>query len=76
MIMAQGARSLFKTAAPKRSPGANLGATAADDFPRQADEHGQAAGDHARSRTDPNNSERMTGIYGSDASGGGTPAPG
>jgi hypothetical protein len=48
--------------------GANLGATRANNFPRQADEHGQAAGDHARSRTGPDVAERDAGIYGSEAS--------
>ena len=38
-------------------------ATRADDFPRQADEYGQAADDHARSRTHPDDAERRTGIY-------------
>ncbi len=47
--------------------GANVGATRANDFPRQADECGQAAGDHARWRTDPDDAERDTGNYGSDA---------
>jgi hypothetical protein len=47
-----------------RSPGANLGATRVNDFPRQADGCGQANGDHASSRTDPDHYERLTGIYG------------
>jgi hypothetical protein len=42
-----------------RSPGANLGATQANDFLRQADEYGQADGDHASSRTDLDNAERL-----------------
>jgi hypothetical protein len=46
-------------------PGANLGANRTNDFPRQTDEHGQAADDHASSRTDPNDAERDTGNYGS-----------
>jgi hypothetical protein len=47
------------------SLGAMSGATRANDFPRQADGSGQADGDHASSRTDPDNAERQTGIYGS-----------
>ena len=46
--------------------GANLGATRANDFPRRADEYGQAAGVIARSRTGPDDAERLTGIYGSE----------
>jgi hypothetical protein len=48
------------------SLGAMSGATRANDFPRQADGSGQADGDHASSRTDPDNAERQTGIYGSE----------
>ena len=50
-----------------RSLGANLGAIRANDFPRKADECGQAARDHARWRTDLDDAERDTGNYGSDA---------
>jgi hypothetical protein len=46
------------------SLGANLGATRANDFPRQANGYGQAGGDLASSRTDPDDAERLTGIYG------------
>jgi hypothetical protein len=42
-----------------------VGATQANDFPRQADEYGQAVGDHASSRTGPDGAERLPGIYGS-----------
>ena len=42
-----------------------MGATRANDFPRQAHESGQAGGDHASLRTDPDDAERDTGIYGS-----------
>jgi hypothetical protein len=49
--------------------GANLGATRADDFPCPADECALAAGDHARSRTNPDDAERNTGIYGSEGCG-------
>jgi hypothetical protein len=49
-----------------RSLGANVGATRANEFPRKADGPGQTRGDHASSRTDPENAERLTGIYGSD----------
>ena len=49
-----------------RSLGANLRATRANDFPRQADESEQAAGDQASWRTGSDNLERLTGIYGSD----------
>ena len=44
-----------------RSLGANVGATRANDFPRQADDYGQAADNLASSRTDPNDDERDTG---------------
>jgi hypothetical protein len=44
-----------------------VGATRADDFLRQANEYGQTDGDHASSRTDPDDAERLTGIYRSDA---------
>jgi len=47
--------------------GAMLGAIRANDFPHQADGYGQAGDVHASSRTDPDNAERLTGIYGSDA---------
>ena len=47
-----------------RSLGANVGATRANDLARHANESGQASGDHASSRTDPNDAERLTGIYG------------
>lgn len=43
-----------------------MGATGANDFLRQADERGQTAGNHAMSRTDPHDAERLTGIYGSE----------
>ena len=43
-----------------------LGATRANDFMRQSNEYGQARGDHPSSRTDPDNAERLTGIYGSE----------
>jgi hypothetical protein len=43
-----------------------MGATRANDFPRQANEYEQAGGDHASSRTHPDDAERHAGIYGSD----------
>lgn len=43
-----------------------MGATRANDFLRQANEYGQTDGDHASSRTDPDDAERLTGIYGSE----------
>jgi hypothetical protein len=43
-----------------------MGAIRANNFPRHADECGQAAGNHARSQTDPDNAERDTGNYGSE----------
>jgi len=46
--------------------GAMSGAIGANDFPRQSDGSGRAAGDHASSRTDPDDTERLTGIYGSE----------
>jgi hypothetical protein len=42
-----------------------LGATRANGFMRQSNEYGQAGSDHASPRTDPDNAERLTGIYGS-----------
>jgi len=53
-----------------RSPEANAGASRADDLMRHPNESGQAGGDHASSRTDPNDAGRLTCVYGSDA-----PAP-
>jgi len=47
-----------------RSPGANVGAIGANDFLRQANACGQPSGNHASSRTDPDNSERHTDICG------------
>src|SRR5215471_6355281 len=38
--------------------------------PCQANGHGQASGDHASSRIDPDGIERLTGIYGSEGHGG------
>ena len=46
--------------------GANVGAIRTNDFPRQANESGRAGGDHASLRTDPDDAERDTGIYGSE----------
>jgi hypothetical protein len=43
-----------------------MGATRANDFPRQANQSGQAVGDHASLRTHPDDAERLTGIYGSE----------
>jgi hypothetical protein len=43
-----------------RSLGANVGATRANDFPRQANGCGQAAGDDASWRTDPDVHAAMT----------------
>ncbi len=45
------------------APSAAMCAVRADDFPRQADGYGQVPDDHARSRTDPDDAERRTGIY-------------
>ena len=42
-----------------------MGAIRLNAFPRRADGYGQAGGDHASSRTDPDNAERLTGICGS-----------
>jgi hypothetical protein len=50
-----------------RPLGAMLGAIGANDFLRPANESGRADCDHARSWTDPDDAERLTGIYGSDA---------
>lgn len=43
-----------------------MGATRANDFPAEANGYGQAADNHARSRTDPDSDERRTGIYGTE----------
>jgi len=43
-----------------------MGAIRLNAFPRRPDGYGQAGGDHASSRTDPDNAERLTGIYGSE----------
>jgi len=43
-----------------------VGATQANDFPRQADDYGQERGHLPSPRTGPDDSERLTGIYGSD----------
>ncbi len=48
-----------------RSLGANVGAARANNFPGQADGYGQATDDHPSSRTNPDDAERRTGIYGS-----------
>jgi len=45
--------------------GSLSGAIGANDFLRQANEYGHTDGEHASSRTDPDNAERLTGIYGS-----------
>ena len=45
-----------------RSLRANVGATRANNFPRQANGDGQAGGDHASSPADPDEAERLTGI--------------
>jgi hypothetical protein len=49
----------------RRSLGAKVGANRMNDFPRHAYRSGQADGDYARSRIDPDDAERLTGIYGS-----------
>jgi hypothetical protein len=51
----------------QKVPGANLGAIRANDFPRQANGSGQTTSDHVSLQTDPDSTERQTGIYGSDA---------
>jgi hypothetical protein len=45
--------------------GANVGATRANDFLRQANGSGRAHGDRPSPRTDPDDAERLTCIYGS-----------
>jgi hypothetical protein len=49
-----------------RSLGEMLGGIGADDLLRQANKYGWADCDHASPRTDPDDAERRTGIYGSD----------
>lgn len=56
---------VFRTAGRTRFVGANLGATRGNNFAPRADECGRTVGDHARSRTDPDDAGRVTGIYGS-----------
>jgi hypothetical protein len=51
-----------------------MGATGANGFPRQADQYGQAADDHARSRTDPDDAERRTGYLRDQKAGGSSPS--
>jgi hypothetical protein len=46
--------------------GANVGATRANDFLRQANGSGRAHGDRPSPRTDPDDAERLTCIYGSE----------
>jgi len=46
--------------------GANVGASRANNFPRQADGYGQATDDHPARGTNPDDAERLTGIYGSE----------
>jgi hypothetical protein len=53
-------------ASTRLAPGANLGATRANDFPRQANGCGQAGSHDPSPRTDPDDPERRTGIYGSE----------
>jgi len=43
-----------------------LGAIGANDFLRQTNEYGHTDGDHASSRTDSDDAERLTGIYRSE----------
>jgi hypothetical protein len=59
----------------KRSLGANVGAIRANDFPRPANESGRAGGDHASLRTDPDDTERDTGIYESEGGPGAAAVP-
>lgn len=54
---------------------AYLGATHANDFPHQTNSYGQTGDCHARSGTDLDGAERLTGVYGSEA-GAGVCAPG
>jgi len=49
-----------------RGLGANLGATRTNDFRCQADGFGQPIDDQPSSRTDPDDGDRLTGIYGSE----------
>ena len=46
-----------------------MGATQANNFPRQANGYEQAEGDHPSPRTDLDSAERLTGIYGSKGCG-------
>jgi hypothetical protein len=48
------------------APGSQRGSHRGERLSRQADESGQAGGDHASSRTDPDDAERDTGNYGSE----------
>ena len=54
-------RSLIR----RRPLGAMFGAIRVNDFLRHANGSGQADGDHASSRTDPDGPKRLAGIYGS-----------
>jgi hypothetical protein len=46
--------------------GSQRGSHPGERLPSRADGYGQAIGDHASLRTDPDNPERLTGIYGSE----------
>jgi hypothetical protein len=46
--------------------GSQHGSHPGEPLPAQANGSGQAYGDHASLRTDPNHTERLTGIYGSE----------
>jgi hypothetical protein len=59
----------------QKVPGANLRAIRANDFPRQANGSGQTTSDHASLRTDPDSTERQTGIYGWPGAGSQTREP-
>lgn len=43
-----------------------MGVTRMNDLPGQANEYGQQGSDHVSSRTEPDNAERLTGIYESE----------
>jgi hypothetical protein len=43
-----------------------VGVTRMNDLPGQANEYGQQGSDHVSSRTEPDNAERLTGIYESE----------
>jgi len=60
-----GPQGRWRTSPSPRAHGSLLGALRANDFQQLAGGYGQADGDHVSSRTDPDDAERLIGIFGS-----------